>query len=165
MQIRNVCFADVNEVVAIINHEIENSTSIYEESLRDINEQWTIINEIQSQGFPFIVAVIDNKIAGFASYGTFRKKYGFRFTVEHSVYVSNEFRAMQIGSKLLSELIQIAKAQNLKVMVACIDTLNPKSIAFHEKFGFKQTAVLPKIAEKKGKTLDLAILQLDLCLD
>ncbi len=165
MQIRKVCLADVPEVVAIINYEIENSTSIYEESFRDSDTQWRIIEELQQQGFPFLVAEIDNRIAGFASYGTFRKKYGFRNTVEHSVYVSPDFRAKQVGSQLLTALIQKAKDQNLKVMVACIDTQNPKSIAFHEKFGFKQTAVLPKIAEKKGKILDLAILQLDLCLD
>ncbi|WP_298143750.1 GNAT family N-acetyltransferase [Flavobacterium sp.] len=165
MQIRPVRTSDVPEVVAIVNYEIENSTSIYEEQTRSVEAQQELISSITDAGFPFLVAEIDNRVAGFACYGTFRKKYGYRNTVEHSVYVSNDFRGKQVGSSLLQALIDYAKKQQLHVLVACIDTQNPKSIAFHEKFGFKQTAILPRIAEKKGKILDLAILQLDLRLD
>ncbi|WP_392388776.1 GNAT family N-acetyltransferase [Flavobacterium piscinae] len=42
-------------------------------------------------------------------YGEFRFRDAYRFTVEHSVYVSNEFKGKGVGGKLLQSLIELAK--------------------------------------------------------
>jgi L-amino acid N-acyltransferase YncA len=45
-------------------------------------------------------------------------------------------------------------------IVAGVEASNAASIAMHEKFGFRQVALLPQVGFKFGRWLDLAYLQL-----
>lgn len=158
--IRNATIEDLSEILEIVNYEILNSTSIYDEAPRTLEEQQYWFEEKKQQNFPVLVSVEDEKIAGFATYGTFRAKSGFRFTVEHSVYVRPEFSGIGIGKKLLANLIEVAKQQNLHAMIGCIDAENESSIRFHEKFGFKKSGLLKETGFKFGRWLDLQFMLL-----
>ena len=113
------------------------------------------------QNFPVIVATDENdKILGFGTYGSFRLKAGYKFTVEHSVYVREGFSGKGIGKLILSELIEVAKKQKLHTIIGLIDTDNAGSIAFHEKFGFEKAGVLKEAGYKFEKWLDVQLMQL-----
>ena len=159
--IRQARVEDIETILEIVNDAILNTTAIYDYSVRTLNEQISWFQEKQEQNFPIIVATDENdKIIGFGTYGTFRIKIGFQFTVEHSVYVKEYFSGKGIGRLLLQELIVLAKAQKLHVMVGCIDAENMASIAFHEKFGFQKSGILKECAYKFDKWLDLQLMQL-----
>lgn len=104
----------------------------------------------------------DNKVVGFATYGSFRTYPAFKYTIEHSVYVHKDYRNLGIGKILLKELIDAANRDEYATMVACIDSLNDGSIKIHEKFGFKYSGTVTKAGYKFGKWLDLVFYQLDL---
>ncbi len=160
--IREATADDLPSILEIVNYEIAHSTSIYDEEPRTLEMQLNWFEEKKQQNFPVFVALLDEKVIGFATYGTFRAKSGFRFTVEHSVYVNMEFSGRGIGKQLLETLITFAKAKNLHRMIGCIDAENQSSIAFHEKFGFKKSGILKETGFKFNRWLDLQFMVLDL---
>ena len=107
-----------------------------------------------------LVAEIDGTVAGFASYGPWRVKTGYRFTMENSVYVHPDKRGHGVANALMPVLIDHARAGEVHSIVAGVEASNAASIAMHEKFGFRQVALLPQVGFKFGRWLDLAYLQL-----
>lgn len=159
--IRRAKIEDLEVILEIVNDAILATTAIYDYDVRTLNDQISWFQEKQKQDFPVIVATDENdKVIGFGTYGTFRMKIGFKFTVEHSVYVKEGFSGKGIGKAILSELIFIAKTQKLHVMVGCIDAENTGSIEFHEKLGFKKAGILKESGYKFDRWLDLQFVQL-----
>lgn len=151
---------DTQAIVAIINYNILNSTALYDYNIRSYEQQKNILEEKINKNFPVIVAELDGKVVGFGMYSEFRFREAYKFTVEHSVYVDNEYHGKGIGKVLLQELIRIAKAQNLHTMIAVIDAENESSVEFHEKFGFKIVGVIKESGYKFDRWLHSVFMQL-----
>lgn len=146
---------------SILNEAIANTTAIYDYQPRTTAamQDWFAIK--RRSKFPIVGIQNDGgQLMGFASYGMFRERAGYKYTVEHSLYVATPFRNQGVGSGLLEELIQRARLQEYRVMVGGIDSLNQTSIRLHEKFGFQKTASMPQVGYKFGRWLDLHFYQL-----
>lgn len=159
-QIRQANEKDLEAILEIVNYNILNTTSIYDYELRTLDQQKAIFEEKIKANFPLIVIEIDDEIAGFGTYGTFRFKEGYKFTVEHSVYISINHQGKGLGKLLLSELIELAKKQKLHTMIAVIDAENQNSVEFHKQFGFETVGVIKESAYKFDKWLDTVLMQL-----
>ena len=122
--------------------------------------QEAIFEDKLKKGFPVIVAVINEKVVGFGYYSEFRFREAYRFTVEHSVYVDNDYHGKGIGKVIMENLIDLAKKQHLHTMIAVIDSENQGSVTFHEQFGFKTVAVLKETGFKFDRWLHSQIMQL-----
>lgn len=151
---------DVPAILSIINHEILNSTSVYDYEVKSLDEQLNWFNDRRENGFPVIVAIIDGEVAGYGSYGAFRQKTGYKFCVEHSVYVHESARGKGLGKILIKELISIAKSSGMHTMVAGIDSQNKGSILFHEQFGFTIVGSFKEVGYKFNTWLDVTFMQL-----
>jgi phosphinothricin acetyltransferase len=125
-----------------------------------LERQSELLAEKTAKKFPVFVAEINGKVAGFGMYGEFRFREAYRFTVEHSVYVSEAFKGNGIGGQLLQRLIYEAKSQKLHTMIGVIDAENKESILFHEKFGFKTVGIIKESGYKFERWLDSVIMQL-----
>lgn len=158
--IRNYKKEDAAILVDIINYNILNSTSLYDYHPRTLENQIAIFEDKLNKGFPIIVAVVENQVVGFGYYSEFRFREAYRFTVEHSVYVLNNFHGKGIGKLLMQRLIDLAKQQKLHTMIAVIDSENQNSIKFHEQFGFKTVAVLRETGFKFNRWLHSQLMQL-----
>jgi phosphinothricin acetyltransferase len=93
-------------------------------------------------------------------YSEFRFREAYQFTVEHSVYVSEDFHGKGVGKQLLKELIVLAKKQKLHTMIGVIDSENQDSVTFHEKFGFKTVGIIKESGYKFDRWLDSVLMQL-----
>jgi len=151
---------DVQPIVDIINYNILNSTALYDYQPRTLEQQEAIFEDKLKKGFPIIVAVIEDKVVGFGYYSEFRFREAYRFTVEHSVYVNNDFHSKGIGKVIMENLILLAKNQKLHTMIAVIDSENQSSVTFHEQFGFKTVAVLKETGFKFDRWLHSQLMQL-----
>ena len=160
VQIRPYTPSDLEEIVAIINHNIINSTALYDYHTRSNEQQRIIFDDKLNRNFPIIVAVIDNELVGFGYYSEFRFREAYKYTVEHSVYVSNDQHGKGIGKLLLKELINLAKAQKLHTMIGVIDSENINSIRFHELFGFENVGFIKESGFKFDRWLHSVIMQL-----
>ena len=149
------------EILDIFNDAILNSTALYDYKIRtmDTMNAWYADKLIHNQ--PIIGAFDDNNVLlGFTSYGMFRVRPAYKYTVEHSVYVRSDKRGAGIGKMLLREIIKNAAAQNYHVMVGVIDSSNEISIKLHENEGFVLNGVWKEVGYKFGKWLDAAFYQL-----
>lgn len=151
---------DTQAILDIINYNILNSTALYDYTIRTFEQQKAILEEKISKHFPVIVAIENEKVVGFGMYSEFRFREAYKFTVEHSVYVNNDHQGKGIGKILLSELIQLAKKQNLHTMIAVIDAENQSSVDFHEKFGFKTVGIIKESGYKFDRWLHSVFMQL-----
>jgi len=123
-------------ILAILNEAIVNSTALYDYLPRP-PESMARGSKPSGQGLPVLGAVNDDgALLGFASYGAFRVRPAYKYSVEHSVYVDKEQRGAGVGSALMQRLIARATEQQLHVMVGGIDATNRASVALHEKLGF-----------------------------
>jgi phosphinothricin acetyltransferase len=102
----------------------------------------------------------DGVVVGFGMYSEFRFREAYKYTVEHSVYVNNDFHGNGIGKILLQELIVLAKKQGLHTMVGVIDAENQSSVVFHEKFGFKTVGTIRESGFKFDRWLHSVFMQL-----
>ncbi|MDD2986570.1 GNAT family N-acetyltransferase [Flavobacterium sp.] len=157
--IRPYSEADVPAILAIVNHNILHSTSLYDYAPRTLEKQIALLAEKNTKNFPVFVAETAGEIAGFGTYGEFRFREAYQFTVEHSVYVSHEFNDKGIGGKLLSALIETAQKNNLHTMIGVIDAENVASIRFHEKYGFKTVGIIKESGFKFNRWLDSVFMQ------
>lgn len=160
IKIRPYQIEDTQLILDIINYNIINSTALYDYNIRSYEVQKNILDDKIEKGFPVIIAELDGQAVGFGMYSEFRFKEANKFTVEHSVYVSNNYHGKGIGKVILSELIELAKKQGLHTMIGVIDSENQSSVDFHEKFGFKTVGVIKDSAFKFDRWLHSVFVQL-----
>lgn len=160
--IRKATQSDLSSILEIVNHAIANTTAIYDYDPRSIEQQTVIFETKKANGFPLFVLEVENQILGFGTYDTFRTKIGYRFTVEHSVYVKDGSAGKGIGALLLQKLIETAKEENYHIMIGVIDASNENSIKFHERFGFQSIGILKEVGFKFDRWLDANLMTLKL---
>jgi L-amino acid N-acyltransferase len=149
-------------ILEILNEAIANSTALYEYRPRTLESIHAWFAEKQAGRFPVIGAVEGGALLGFATYGTFRARAAYKYTVEHSVYVHTDHRGRGIGKALMHELIALARAQQYHVLVGGIDVANGVSVTMHERLGFTHAGTIRQAAYKFGRWLDLGFYQLTL---
>lgn len=160
MEIRDAESGDVEGITAIYNDAVANSTAIWNETLVDRANRLAWLQERKRAGFPVLVAVSDGSVIGYASFGDWRAFDGYRYTVEHSVYVRADQRGNGIGKALMLTLIARAEQLGKHVMVAGVTADNIGSIRLHEKLGFEHVGHLKQVGTKFNRWLDLVLLQL-----
>ena len=152
---------DVAGLLAILNDAIEHTTSSWQDEPRTLDQQLGWFDAKRTEGWPVLVAVADDgSVAGWATFGSFRPWAGYRFTVEHSVYVHADHRRRGIASRLLMALIAEARQRGMHTMIGGASAENEGSIVLHEKLGFERVAILREVGTKFGRRLDLVFLQL-----
>ena len=160
VELRDATVDDLSGIMEIYNDAVVNTTAIWNEVLVDLENRKEWFAARKARGFPVIVAILDGKVAGYASYGDWRAFDGYRHTVENSVYVRADRRGCGIGRDLLAELIVRARAVGKHAMVAAIEAGNAGSIRLHERLGFETTGTLPQVGVKFGTWLDLTFMHL-----
>lgn len=158
--IRDATDADLPAILEIYNDAVAHTTAIWNDNLVDLANRRDWFAARQARGFPVLVADVDGRVAGYASYGDWRAFEGFRHTVEHSVYVRRDLRGGGIGRTLMRRLVERARAGNIHVMIACVEAGNAASLRLHEGLGFRLVGIHREVGIKFGRWLDLACLEL-----
>ncbi|EAN8470968.1 L-methionine sulfoximine/L-methionine sulfone acetyltransferase [Salmonella enterica] len=162
MTIRFADKADCAAITEIYNHAVLNTAAIWNDRTVDTDNRLAWYETHQLLGYPVLVSEENGVVTGYASFGDWRSFDGFRYTVEHSVYVHPAHQGKGLGRKLLSRLIDEARRCGKHVMVAGIESQNAASIRLHHALGFTVTAQMPQVGVKFGRWLDLTFMQLQL---
>lgn len=158
--VRHAHIQDLPAILKIVNHNILHSTAVYDYDVKSIADMESWFTEKQESNWPILVADQDGIVTGYATYGTFKAKTGYKFTIEHSVYISENHNGKGIGKLLMTELIILAKTSGYHAMIGVIDADNIGSIEFHKKFGFTTTGTLKEVGFKFNRWLDVTFMQL-----
>lgn len=160
--IRQANETDLKGIIDIYNDAILNTTAVYTYKPYNMSYARKWYEEKKEKGYPVLVFEECNKIIGFATFGQFRSWPAYKYSIEHSIYVSKDYRRRKIASKLMKKLIEIADKEEYAVIIAGIDSSNKESIEFHKKIGFNYSGTIKKAGFKFGKWLDLDFYQFNL---
>lgn len=157
--IRDVKIEDAKSICEIYNHYIKNTSITFE--VREIDKD-TMAERIAdiSEKFFWIVYEKEGKILGYAYVSSFKSRSAYNNTVEGSVYIRKDKAGKGIGSTLLSQLITRCRERNYHTVIGTITLPNERSVALHEKFGFKKVAHFKEVGFKFGSWIDVGSWQL-----
>lgn len=163
MKLRPATIADVPAITHIYAHAVEHGTASFELEPPDEAEMARRMQALLDGKFPYFVAEIDGKIAGYAYASLYRTRPAYRFTVEDSVYVAPDMHRRGVGKVLLEKLIEACTGMGFRQMIAVIgDSDQAASIGVHKACGFEPAGSLKNIGWKFGKWLDTPLMQLAL---
>ncbi len=156
--IREANVNDAEEILEIYKPYIISTAITFEYDVPDISEFRERIKGTLSR-YPYIVAIVNGKIKGYAYAGVFKNRAAYDMDVELSIYVDMECKRHGIGRALYEKLEEILKAQNIINAYACIATpdgepdeyLNNDSVLFHEKLGYSLVGEFKKSGYKFNK--------------
>ncbi|MDD3306673.1 MAG: GNAT family N-acetyltransferase [Acetobacterium sp.] len=98
--------------------------------------------------YPYLVAVYEEEILGYAYASEFKNRAAYDWAVETTIYVKQDSRKSGVGKKLYQTLEAVLKKQNIKNLYACIAYPNPGSIGFHEHLGYQTIGHFSKCGYK-----------------
>jgi len=83
------------------------------------------------------IALIDDKIVGWAALSNVSSRCVYSGVAEVSVYVDSDFQGNGIGDRLMTKLVKGSEASGIWTLQAGIFPENVGSIRLHEKHGFR----------------------------
>jgi len=151
------------QILDIFNDAILHTTALYDYKPWTMETMRLWFETKRQHNFPVIGLINDEgRLLGFGSYGQFRLRPAYKYTVENSVYIHRDFRGQGLGKILLAEIIKKATEQNFHCIIGVIDAANEASIGLHASLGFREVGTFKEVGYKFGKWLDATFMQLTL---
>ena len=158
--IRSILPEDIAAITTIYRHYVLTHTATFEIEAPDEAEMQTRMHRVVDGGFPYLVAQIDGRVAGYCYAGPYRARIAYRHTIEDSVYIAPGMIGRGIGHALLSELLKLCTERGYREVVAIIgDSANHPSIRLHHKSGFVPVGTLRNVGYKFDRWLDTVVMQ------
>ena len=152
---------DALEIQEIYSVYVKNTAVTFEYEIPSVAEISKRISDTL-QLYPYIVAMEEGRVAGFAYASAFRKREAYNWAAETTIYLRQDCRGKGIGKKLYLTLGDILKRQNIINLYACIaytskedEHLNNTSTAFHGHLGYSKVSHFSKCGYKFGKWYDI----------
>ena len=163
IDIRPATEDDFTAITAIYAWNVDHGTGTFALAAPAIDEMLAGFHAVQKLRLPYLVAVEDGKILGYAYAAPFRTRPAYKYVVEDSLYLSPEATGRGIGKALLLKLIELCTARSLYSLIAVIgDSENLASVGVHKACGFAHTGHLPRAGFKFGRWLDVIFMTRDL---
>jgi phosphinothricin acetyltransferase len=160
IQIRAAVAADLPTITAIYDHAVRFGTATFELEPPDLAEMTRRFEALAAGGFPYLAAVADGIVLGYAYAGPYRPRPAYRFAVENSIYLDPKAHGRGTGTALLRALIAESEARRFRQMIAVIgDSANAASIGVHRSTGFRMVGTLENVGFKFGRWLDTVLMQ------
>ena len=161
MTIEKVTIDDAEELLAIYAPYVRDTAVSFEYVVPSVEEFADRIVQISAK-YPYIKAVEDGKILGYAYANTFKGRKAYDWSVETTVYVRGDAKRNGIGRRLYGCLEQSLKKMGVLNMNACIasakvddEFLTNDSMYFHSKMGFTEVGRFHNSGYKFGRWYDM----------
>jgi phosphinothricin acetyltransferase len=151
--------SDFDAIAELVNEFIVNTTTHFGwrlQSAGELREAW----ELDRRRFPWLVAEVDDRFAGYAKAGTWRSRTAYDWTVETGIYLRAVSRGQGVGKRLYRALIDLLLAQGFHGIVAGLTLPNPHSEALHRTLGFVPIGEVRQAGYKFGGWHDVAFYHL-----
>ena len=144
---------DASRLAEIYRPYVEKTAITFEEDAPTPELLAAKIEKVGSE-FPFIVheemAGGSPVVLGYAYATRYRERAAYRWSLEDSVYVSEEARGRGIGRGLLATLMDLLRELGYMKVYAVITPPNPASVGLHEALGFVPLCRFEDTAFKLG---------------
>jgi phosphinothricin acetyltransferase len=150
---------DALMICGIYNPYIKESTITFEEIPVSVKEMQERIRTTGGE-YPWLVWEEAGAILAYAYVHRWQVRSAYRFTVEDSIYVKQDREGQGFGGKLLEAILDETRKIGIHAVIAGITLPNERSIALHERFGFKKVAQFDEVGFKFGKRLNVGYWEL-----
>ncbi|HBI13982.1 MAG TPA: GNAT family N-acetyltransferase [Desulfobulbaceae bacterium] len=149
---------DRESIIDIFNFYVENSFAAYPE--KEFPYQAFDIFLQMSNGFPTgSIRDQNGRVVGFGMLRTHNPLPTFSRTAEVTYFIHPDHTGKGLGKMLLCSLENGAVEKGITNILANISSLNPRSIEFHQKNGFKECGRFRKVGKKNGQEFDTVWMQ------
>ena len=159
--IRDAKVTDAKAIQTIYTPYVETTAITFEYNVPSEEEFCRRIETVQ-QKYPWIVAMVNGKVVGYAYASAFKPRDAYQWAIETSIYVDNNNKRSGIGRQLHEALEQRLKMQGILNMNACISFIEPEdeylsqdSVRFHERLGYQKVAHFHQCGKKFNRWYDM----------
>lgn len=156
--IRSATPADAADILEIYSPYIKNTVITFETEVPTVAEFAARIETIKS-AYPYLVCEMDGKVVGYAYASKHRERAAYRYSVDVSIYINQEYHGKGIGKALYRSLFEALQAYEYYTAFASITLPNEKSMGLHKAFGFKEVGIYHNVGYKDGRWLDVIWLE------
>lgn len=156
MEIRAARVEDAAAVTEIYNIGIRERTSTFETREHEPAE---FAERFGGERFPFIVAEVDGRVAGWASTSEYSDRHFYAGIAECSVYVDPELRGRGIGMALLAALAEEAAGRGFHKLIAKLYATNEASMRLVTKGGFREVGTHLRHGTLDGEWRDVILVE------
>ena len=161
IKLRLAKIEDAQEILDIYSPYIKESNITFEytvPTLDDFEDRMRII----IKKYPYIVAVWQDKIVGYAYAHIHMERAAYQWNVETSIYVKQDLGHQGIGTLLYRKLLEILKVQNVQNVYGCVTSPNENSEKMHYAFGFQLVGKFHDSGYKSGTWHDVSWFELNI---
>ena len=157
IQIRTATIDDVEDILKIYRYYVEKTAISFE---YDVPTVEMFKNRIKKtlERYPYLVAIRDGKIVGYAYAGAFVGRAAYDYSAELTIYLSTAEKGHGTGRKLYEKLENDLANMGIKNLYACIgdpleedEYLTRNSEEFHSHMGFLKVGTFHKCGYKFGR--------------
>jgi L-amino acid N-acyltransferase YncA len=105
--------------------------------------------------YPWLVAVRDGEVLGYARGGQYKDRAAYQWSVETSVYIRTTAHRSGLGRALYGVLFDLLVLQGFFMAYAGVTLPNPASVGLHESLGFKPVGIYRAAGYKFGAWHDV----------
>ena len=151
--------SDLPQITNIYGHHVLHGTGTFELTPPSASEMMQRRDEVLARDLPYLVAIEQESVLGFAYCNWFKPRPAYRFSAEVSIYLSPDASANGLGRAMLTELVRRAEQSGVRKLIAVIgDSANAASIGVHRAVGFNEVGVLKSCGWKFGRWLDVVLM-------
>lgn len=162
IEIRPAANVDAARICSIYNGYVATTTITFEDEPVPKVEMAGRIRDVNDAGLPWLVATLDSEVVGYAYATKWRTRPAYRRSVESTVYLSQDVFGRGVGEYLYRHLLDELRVRGLHTVIAGIAQPNARSVALHERLGFRKVAHFAEVGFKLDQWVDVAYWQLAL---
>ena len=154
LEIRTAQPGDAPSVQAIYAAVVLDSAISFEEVPPTVEEMRQRIATTLAT-FPYLVALHDGQVVGYAYAGAHHARAAYRWSVDVTVYIAENQRRNGVGRQLYERLLPLLRKLGYRSAYAAIALPNPGSVGLHERLGFRPVGTFPQVGFKLGSWHDV----------
>lgn len=152
---------DAERLVEIYRYYVEKTVITFEWTVPSVEEFRNRMRQTMKR-YPYIVALQDGVIVGYAYAGPFVGRKAYDWSVETTIYLDPAIRHQGVGGKLYHVLEEILQQMNILNLNACIgypkeddEYLTKNSAQFHAHLGYRMVGEFHDCGYKFGRWYDM----------
>ena len=161
-QIRMAVAEDAADMLRIYAPYVEQTAITFEYETPSVAQFRERISARLDAGYPWLVALRQEQIVGYAYAGPFVGREAYSWSAELSIYVDRSLRHSGIGGRLYQKLEERLRQMGILNLYACIawpraedEYLTRDSAHFHRHLGFKLAGTFAQCGYKFGRWYDM----------
>ena len=154
LNIRSANRNDAERLLEIYAYYVANTAVSFEYEVPSLEEFRRRIEDTL-KSYPYLVLEEDGVIQGYSYAGPFKKRAAYSHSCEVSIYLANDKRGRNYGTKLYEKLEEELKNRGITNLYACIgdpiqedEYLTRASELFHQYMGYKKVGEFHRCGNK-----------------